>query len=88
MEAGNRDSFVLASIEDPEGRAALPESLKLDGIDGIIPGHNDMAVRLGVAMTLGREGEPFFINLLDLRVAMIQQSLAQALLGCARRILW
>ncbi|MCD8369285.1 MAG: aldolase/citrate lyase family protein [Clostridiales bacterium] len=43
----NRDTFILAMIETPEGIKNLPEMLKVDGIDGFHLGPGDYGMRVG-----------------------------------------
>ena len=46
-EDANRDTFVAALIETPEGLRNLPEMVKVEGIDAFLLGPADYGMRLG-----------------------------------------
>lgn len=43
----NRDTFIAALVESPEGFKNLPEMLKIDGIDCFMLGAGDLSIRMG-----------------------------------------
>lgn len=43
----NRDVFVAALVETPEGIKNLPEMLKVEGIDAFLLGSGDCSIRMG-----------------------------------------
>ncbi|MGF1649397.1 MAG: HpcH/HpaI aldolase/citrate lyase family protein [Hyphomicrobiaceae bacterium] len=47
LEQSNRETVVIAQIEEPEAVAAIDEICSVEGIDGVFVGPADMAVCLG-----------------------------------------
>lgn len=61
LEAANRDIFVMIMIETPLGVKNLPYLLEIEGIDGVLFGAADLAVRMGkplTGLTSSHAGDP------------------------------
>lgn len=48
MEQANRDTLLICQMESPKGIDCLEEILKLEGIDGVLIGPNDLTCSMGI----------------------------------------
>ncbi|HEX4215995.1 MAG TPA: aldolase/citrate lyase family protein [Candidatus Dormibacteraeota bacterium] len=62
VEFANRETMVIVSIEDEAGLTALPEVLKVDGIDIVMPGQVDLSSVFGIP---GQTQHPKVLKALD-----------------------
>ena len=65
MGAANREIGFFVTLENADGLAEVEEIAAIDGVDGLVLGHNDLSSSLGVA---GRWDNPTFAEAVD-RVA-------------------
>ena len=65
LEQADREVLCLGLIEEPQAVAALPEILKVDGLDGCFVGAGDMALILGRQYYGGATTHPEVKKLVD-----------------------